>query len=189
MRTAPLLLVLLLGSCGGRTETFSQGPGSSTTAPGPTSGPPGGAVPTSTSSPGDPGPPTKAPPPDSQFYTAYVWAGGLDHLEIYKADYASNTCTSVSLTSPETSSGRLGITAPAGWAVSHATRDKGASSCGPNGSRSGSAARTGKGVITWVEVPGQIYPCKLDVLAVLLFDGKQEAEPLEANGIPVNGCN
>jgi hypothetical protein len=148
-----------------------------------------------TSSP-DPLPPTSGsgtlPPstPSSATYTAYAWAGGLDHVEIFKTDVAANTCVQLHLTSPQkpSPSGAFSsLKTPDTWVVANADRTNDASSCKPGGRRDGLPAVDGKGVISW---SGELHvlPCTLNVHAALVFEKLQIAEQLDADAVPVQGC-
>lgn len=120
--------------------------------------------------------PTPTPPPDDGTYTALVRPGGLDHIEIFKADYAKDRCTRLHLASPSESSLFVNIATPATWAVVSADRRDGAKDCGSNRSGAASAQATdGKGSVTWPSTGGKVFPCTLSVNVGLVFlDGTTE---------------
>jgi hypothetical protein len=190
------LFVIALAGCGGRISTVddgSQGTNPSpTTTPAPTGNRPppptvgggGGTVPT------DPTEPTKPPPPTTGkvVYTAYAWPGGLDHLEIAKADFSQNRCTRVFLTNPGSSSELADIYAPSQWGVQSAQRSPLVEGCvaGKPG-KPVSFAYDGSGKIYFKEDPGTYLPCTVSIHTGLLFKDAPEKEALDADGVKVEG--
>lgn len=162
--------------CGGKVVSDGSSGGTS-----------GATAPTSTitfPSPGNDAPPpttvgptpSKPPPDDDGTYTALVRPGGLDHVEIYKADYASDRCTKVHLASPSERGPFPNIDTPATWAVVTADRRSGAKDCGSNRTTSASElAIDGKGSVTWPSTGSKVFPCTLSVSVGLVFpDGTTE---------------
>lgn len=190
-RALPFLLLVV--SCGGRVASLSEQTEGDTAA---------GPAPTATSGQTPPRPgsgPTKVPPPDlppppptpSAVYTAHAWPGGLDHIEIFKADFGRDTCVHVHLASPGAADpgAPFGhIATPADWSVKSADRSKGASTCKPQQPRSPLPAADGKGSITWVAPSGTLFPCSLDVHMALIFKDTKGAEQLDADSVPVDNC-
>ena len=177
-------------ACGGKVATDGSS-GASSGSPAPT---------TSTitfPSPGNdlPPPPTTAgptpsrPPPDDGTYTARARSGGLDHVEIFKADFANDRCTRVHLASPSEPSAFANIDTPATWAVVSADRRRGAKDCGSNESSGVTEPATdGKGSVSWPSTGGKVYPCTIDVNVGLVFSGGT-TEILTRNDLRViGGC-
>jgi hypothetical protein len=194
MRRALPFLFLLVVSCGGKIAPSSSDETIGSDGPTPDPAPIGGPTP----SPSLPPSPTPAPTgtlppkPENATYTAYAWAGGLDHIDIFKADFTKDICVHMHLTSPgdTTPSGAFAsIITPADWSVRIGDRSKGASNCKQQTPRKPSPATAGKGTISWAPVASpQYFPCKLDVHAALLFDDSKAAEQLDADGVAVQGC-
>lgn len=177
---------LLLLSCGGRIsgEDLIQGSNGTASADAPTAGvapEPAPALPPPT--PPSPGKPPAAPAK----YTASAFAGGLDHVFVTKADYASDTCIRIHLRRPSESAPRFAsISTPDEWGVSIASKSKGASACAPqSGAAMPTPATAGKGVITWSD-GGTYLPCAVDLSVGLDFGGS--IETLYAKNVPVAGC-
>jgi len=122
-------------------------------------------------------PPSKPPPPDDGSYVVLVRPGGLDHIEIYKADYANDRCIKVHLASPSEGGPFPNIDTPATWAVVTADRRGGAKDCGANRTTTATElAIDGKGTVTWPSITGgKVFPCTLSVNVGLVFpDGTTE---------------
>lgn len=192
-RFVPLVLVVLSAlttACGGKIAPSTDDTGG-TTEP----GPPSSVTPSPTQLPppsSDPLPPPSLPPkPSAGTYTAHAWAGGLDHLEIFKADFAANTCVHLRLASPQppgSSGAFLGLKTPATWSVTGGDRTNDATTCKATAARPDAVpAIDGKGLITW-DSGTSVLPCSLSIHAALIFDKSKVSEQLDADGIPVDGC-
>lgn len=181
-------LVVVCG-CGGKVVSDGSS-GTSSGSPAPTTStivfpsPGNDAPPPNTASP-----PSK-PPPDDGTYTALVRPGGLDHIEIFKADYANDRCIRLHLASPSTASTLPNIDTPASWAVASAGRRNGAKDCSSGrGDGSGSQPRDGKGSVTWPAPPaGKIFPCTLSVNVGLVFDDGTTEIFTRENLTVIGGC-
>ena len=128
--TLAALFVCSVPACGGKIApspddtgtTFDPGPSSSVTSSPTPLPPPSGPIP----------PPSLPPKPSAGMYTAYAWAGGLDHVEIFRADFAANTCVHLHLaspTQPSASGAYAGLKTPATWSVTSGDRTNDASTC------------------------------------------------------------
>lgn len=194
----PLLGLVAVAACGwawaacggkviGEGTTSSSGTSGSPTAtitfpsPGNDTPPPTTAGPT----------PTKPPPPDPGGYSAQAWRGGLDHIDVFKADFATDTCVHFHLATPASSPGGQfsGIKTPSSWAVLNADRTPGASLCSrEKRSNSLEYATEGKGFVTWPPTGGKVFPCWLDVDVTLVFpDGTIEVMTRDAVNV-IGGC-
>ncbi len=188
MRTALRFLgIVLLAACGGKVSTVpdpTDTPAATTTG---TARPPrGGSSPTSQP---DPVPQPPPPLPEKAEYSAQAWLGGLDHLEVTKADYATNTCTRVFLTNPASSKQFPNVSAPSDWAVTNAVRTSGVKGCAAGSpTKDGVPATDGKGTLAWKEDPGVYLPCNLSVHAVLLFATTPTQVTFDADDVAVKGC-
>lgn len=194
MRIAALALGMTATAfaCGGKVVTDGSSSGASGTGA-PTSTitfpSPGNDTPPSPTSGPSPGRP---PSPDGARYTAQAWPGGLDHVEIFKADVARDLCVHLHLayTNAEPGTGRFpGMKVPPGWSVQSADKSRGARSCG-FGERKGetTAARDVSGSVSWPATSGRLFPCWLDVDATLAFpDGTTETMASYAVDV-VGGC-
>lgn len=181
-----LILLALVAACGGRIEPV----GSSSDA-GVASVPTGTAEPAPL--PGRPPPPSPPPPsPTKKQVTARVFAGGLDHLEIYAADYITDSCVAIHLTHPESvqpGEPFASVTVPPEWAVANARRIPGAKSCEPGAPTSAAErAEDGKGSIDFVVAPNRVFPCRLSVHVELLFAKAPALELVDGEDVPVIGC-
>ena len=136
-------------------------------------------------------PPSLPPKPAAGTYTAHAWAGGLDHLAVFKADFTANTCVHLRLASPQqpSASGALaGLKAPATWSVTGGDRTSDASTCKANAPRpDGIPAVDGKGLVTW-DSGTNVLPCTLSIHAAVFFEKLKLTEQLDADEIPVDGC-
>ncbi len=195
MRQSITLAALFLSSiavaCGGKVGSSIDDTGSSgdpspsptpTSSPAPLPPPPSGPGPT----------PTPLPPkPSAGTYPAYAWGGGLDHVEIFKADFAANSCVHLHLASPgqPSSTGAFaGLKTPATWTVTTGDRSNDAANCKALAPRpAGILAVDGKGLITWDSNPNPL-PCTLNIHASIIFDKLKVAEQLDADNLAVDGC-
>jgi hypothetical protein len=193
-RTSLLLAMLACLSCGGRVATSDGSSGaSSSSSSGSSPAPTATAVPPPTVGPAPNPTPVPPPPPTPDGkYSAHAWPGGLDHIDIYKASFVTDTCVHVHLTSPgnpQPGDPFGSISAPSGWAVRNADRSPGASTCGENTPGPAEPADAGKGFVSWIEPPGgTLFPCTLDLQVALVFKGSPGIEQMEAKNVSVDGC-
>jgi hypothetical protein len=136
------------------------------------------------------GPTPSKPPPDGGVYTAQAWPGGLDHIDVFKADLATDTCVHIHLVTPAGPAGPLAnISTPSGWAVTIADRSAGASSCSRDKRSNVVVQATGaKGFVSWPPTGGKVFPCWLDLNIGLAFpDGTSETMTRSAVDV-IGGC-
>lgn len=170
------------GTSGSSTTSGSPSPTATITFPSPGNDapPPPTAGPT----------PTK-PPPDSGDYSAQAWPGGLDHIDIFKADFATDTCFRIHLATPvDTVAPQFRMVAtPAGWGVTIADRSAGAGLCSRDKRGSVQAQATiGQGFVSWPPTGGKVFPCWLDVKMALAFPDGTTAT-MERSAVDViGGC-
>ena len=122
----------------------------------------------------------------------YAWAGGLDHVEILKADFAANTCVHLYLASPEKPRSNVAFAelyTPDTWAVTSGERTNDAANCTAQAPRTdGIPAVGGKGFITLEGFGPNSLPCRVNVHASVTFENLEVAERLDAEGLSVYGC-
>ena len=185
----PVILVLAT-SCGGKIAPSTDDTGgTSDRAPSPGVGSSPEPLPPPSSAPI---PPSLPPKPSTAGYTVHAWGGGLDHVEIFKVDFAANTCVHLELASPERpmSNGAFAeLVTPDKWAVISAERTNDANSCRPQAARlAGAPAIGSKGFITLDSFGSNGLPCRVDIHATVNFQNVTGAERLDADGLRVDGC-
>jgi hypothetical protein len=125
-------------------------------------------------------------------YTARYWAGGLDHLVVYKAEPEADRCVMLHAEAPVESApeGIDVATLPEGWAVTRIAMTSGAADCAPGDKTpAGEAvnATDATGVLSMELSPGTSAPCTLDVDITATFPGEPATEHLRATDVAVNG--
>lgn len=188
--------LVLLASCGGKVEEVSSDPTTgTTTAPTAT----GTSVPPSPGAPGQPTPTPVPPPPkdptpgSKKVLTAQAVPGGRDHLMIFAADPAADSCVRVHLAFPSSGTGPndpyANVVTPKEWAVEDISRSPGAKRCGP-GKQPPAAERSdgAKGTISWAPPSGTFYPCSIDVHVVAAFANSPTVEQIDGDNVAVDGC-
>ena len=128
-------------------------------------------------------------------YSAYYWAGGLDHLIVRKADPDAGHCVMIFADAPMQNSPGYDFNAPDTWGVSHAIITDQAADCAAEpGQMMGQAvdAIGGTGTLGWTVAPGMYAPCELDVDATITFNNAPAWVPpsviLDAAGVSVEGA-
>ncbi len=126
-------------------------------------------------------------------YAAYFWAGGLDHIFIYKADTINDHCTTLHLAWPVDFNPEFAIEAPGMWGALDAQVTPGTAGC-LAGMPEGDSffALDGSGVVDFEVDAMNICPSTLDVAATLAFapddDWVPEAVQFAAIDLAVAGC-
>ncbi|MEM9454181.1 MAG: hypothetical protein AAGF11_08370 [Myxococcota bacterium] len=128
-------------------------------------------------------------------YSATAIPGGLDRIRINKADLDNDRCTWVVLVAPALPGSYPGLATPAGWSVESVFINDVAAACNSdNPAMFGSEpALDANGTITFGMLGGGgIYPCMVDIDALLDFQGVLPMIPpmddMIAVDIPVMGC-
>lgn len=192
-RSALLLFVApMVAACGGKIEDVSSDP---TTGSQPTPTTTTTAIPPSPGSPGAPGAPTQTPPKDPsptsiKTLTAVAQPGGRDHVMVFAADGANDTCIRIHLAFPSGRSQYPSIVVNTKeWGVEGITRSPGAKRCGP-GKQPPAAedATDAKGNIDLGAIGLYVYPCTIDVHVAATFGGKPTLERIDGDEIAVEGC-
>jgi hypothetical protein len=191
-RALPVLLLLI--ACDGRVQGLPEPePSGTVRVPGPVTTPP---VPTSSSEP-DPGlPPPTGPSPEA--YSAGMRLGSLSALNIYKADYATDSCIIVEVRAPGdpvvSDYSYPAVAVPDGWTVATIVFGHPAASCHEYASAQLVpdeivTSYNAKGSIKWSTLtPSQTVPCTVYIHAVVVSSGSRGAQQLDADNLSVAGC-
>ncbi len=185
-----VVLVVSCASCGGKVLSDTTSGSSGTTSGSPptatiTFPSPGNGTPPPPSTGPTPGRP---PPPIPVTYTAQALPGGLDHIEIFKADFVNDRCVHLHLASPTDTTPFPDIVAPATWTVRSADRSSGASDCNFKSGRTPTSSAAGKGEVTWLPT-AQVYPCALDLDVTLVApDGTVDTMTSKNVAVIGGGC-
>ncbi|XXX72204.1 hypothetical protein WMF30_31610 [Sorangium sp. So ce134] len=127
-------------------------------------------------------------------YAATYWAGGLDHLVVYKAEPETDQCVTLYADAPHESApeGFDVATLPDTWVVTRIERTSGAAGCVPGESKPAAEAVRATGAIGSLSMDlsgGTSMPCTLDVDITATFPTEPAAALLRATGVAVNnGC-
>ncbi|MCA9715934.1 MAG: hypothetical protein H6713_14465 [Myxococcales bacterium] len=129
-------------------------------------------------------------------YFAFALIGALDRVVIRKADNDAGQCTELRMVYPGFAQPEFAVTAPGEWGVeSGAIFDTlvDCLSAQPVGGGQGEWATSGAGEVSWPPLmPGDIYPCVLDVDVTLNFDQVMPWAPpsslLQTQALAVSGC-
>ncbi|MCC6551431.1 MAG: hypothetical protein IT372_00230 [Polyangiaceae bacterium] len=134
--------------------------------------------------------------PGQDQYSAAFWAGGLDHIILFKAEPVEDRCVMLFADWPSQNAPGFDVTLPDGWGISHAQITSSAADCAgledpPAGEIVQATGATGS--VSWQVDPGMYAPCTVDVAASVLFAGAPPwapaADNLSATAVPVeNGC-
>jgi hypothetical protein len=186
-----LALVCLI-ACGGKIEEVSSSSGGGTT-PTPTgtttSVPPSPPLPGEPTATPAPTPPKDPTPTSKKVLTAQAVPGGRDHLMIFAADPAADSCIRLHLAYPSSVSQFPNVVVPKEWGVEQISRSPGAKRCGP-GKQPPAAeeANDAKGSVAWVAPSGTFYPCSIDVHVSAIFGVSPMIEQIDGDKIAVDGC-
>ncbi len=128
-------------------------------------------------------------------YTAVAIPGGLDRLQIRKADMDQNRCLWVTLVWPGEGGGGAfpGVTTPAEWGVDNIGGNDDAAACAADvpSMFGGEAADDASGTVTFGRLGGAgHYPCTVDIDVDLQFPGLLVGteETMFATGLVVEGA-
>ncbi|XXX72213.1 hypothetical protein WMF30_31655 [Sorangium sp. So ce134] len=125
-------------------------------------------------------------------YTATYWAGGLDHLVVYKAEPEADRCVALYADAPADSApkGFDVATLPDTWVVTRIERTSGAAGCAPGTSRPAGEAERATGALGSLSMDlsgGTSVPCTLDVDITAAFPAEPATAHLRATGVAVDG--
>ncbi|WP_437565570.1 hypothetical protein [Sorangium sp. So ce542] len=127
-------------------------------------------------------------------YAATYWAGGLDHLVVYKAEPATDACVTLYADAPAESApeGFDVATLPDTWVVTRIERTGGAAGCAPGASKPAGEAVLATGAVGSLSMDlsgGTSMPCTLDVDITATFPTEPATALLRATGVAVSdGC-
>lgn len=131
----------------------------------------------------------------NEVYSAIALPGGLDRIRIHKANLDDDTCTWVVLVAPAIPGMYPALVVTEGWAVESVAINDAAKSCDTDTPAmfGAEAALDATGTVEFGALGGTgIYPCAIDIEAMLDFQGLLPSIPttdiMSATKIPVTGC-